>query len=141
MVIGFIFTMNSLFNFQLGKYCTLPILLFIFLKDFVYLFDREWESTSTSRGRGRGRGRSSLFTKQGAGSPMLGSIPGPWDLDLRQRQMFNWLNHPSAPNLLFLKTRLIIQLQYYSFLNIILFFWFDFQLVSLFSHSFSRVYI
>ena len=30
------------------------------------------------------------------GSPMRGSIPGPWDHDLSQRQMHNRLSHPGA---------------------------------------------
>ena len=30
---------------------------------------------------------------------MWGSIPGPWDRDLSQRQMLNWLSHPGTPNL------------------------------------------
>ena len=32
-----------------------------------------------------------------AGSLTQGSIPGPREHDLSQRQMFNQLNHPSAP--------------------------------------------
>ena len=35
-------------------------LIFSFLKDFIYLFDRESESMHTSRGSSRGRGRSKL---------------------------------------------------------------------------------
>ena len=31
---------------------------------------------------------------------MRGSIPGPWDRDLSQRQMLNQLSHPGAPTLL-----------------------------------------
>ena len=42
------------------------------------------------RGRDMGRGRSRLS----AGSPRWGSILGPWDHDLSQRQMLNQLSHP-----------------------------------------------
>ena len=38
-----------------------------------------------------------------AGSLMLGSIPGPWDHDLSQRQMFNWLSHLISPKNKFLR--------------------------------------
>ena len=30
-----------------------------------------------------------------------GSIPGPWDHDLSQRQMLNWLSHPGTPSIFF----------------------------------------
>ena len=33
-----------------------------------------------------------------AGSLTQGSIPGPWDHDLSQRQMLNQLSHPGAPS-------------------------------------------
>ena len=33
----------------------------------------------------------------GAGSQMQGSIPGPWDHGLSQRQLLNPLSHPDAP--------------------------------------------
>ena len=47
--------------------------LFIFFKNFTYLFEREEERKSAWEriGRGRVRGRSRLLTEQGA-------IPGPW---------------------------------------------------------------
>ena len=35
----------------------------------------------------------------GAGSRTQGSIPGPWDHDLSQRRMPNWLSHPSIPQI------------------------------------------
>ena len=34
---------------------------------------------------------------------MLGSFPGPWDHNLSQRQMLNWLSHPGAPTYYHLK--------------------------------------
>ena len=42
-------------------------LFYFFLKDFIYLFDREIGPESTSKGRGRiiGKGRSRLLTEQG----------------------------------------------------------------------------
>lgn len=32
----------------------------------------------------------------GAGSPLQGSIPGPWDHDLVPSQKLNWLSHPGT---------------------------------------------
>ena len=57
---------------------------------YIYLTERERESASTSRGSCRQRGRSRLLTQQG-------SIPGPWDHDLSQRQTLNQLSYPRAP--------------------------------------------
>lgn len=36
-----------------------------------------------------------------AGSPMRGSVPGPWDHDLSQRQMLIQVSHPGPPTVLF----------------------------------------
>ena len=67
----------------------------IFLKIlFIYLTEREKEITSRQRGRQRERGKQA---PRRAGSPIRGSIPGPWYHDLRRRQRLNPLSHPGAP--------------------------------------------
>ena len=78
------------------KQSTLKRSMFLFfLRFYLFIWEREWESTS--RGTTRGRWKSSLLTEQGAWRPTWGSIPGPWDHDLSQSQMLNWLGHPGAP--------------------------------------------
>ena len=47
----------------------------------------------TSRGKGQREKQTSCW----AGSLTWGSIPGPWDHDLSQRQMLNWLSYPGVP--------------------------------------------
>ena len=54
----------------------------IFFKDFIYLFDRQRSQV----GREAGRERGGKQAPHGAEGPMRGSIPGPWDHDLSQRQ-------------------------------------------------------
>ena len=66
--------------------------MFIFLRFSLFIWERNRESTS--RGKGRGEGRSRLPTKQGA--QQWGSIPGPRDHHLNQRQLLNWLSYPGA---------------------------------------------
>ena len=67
----------------------MAVYLFVFLKDFIYLFMRD-----TKKGRDIGRGRHRLP----AGSAMWDLIPGPQDHDLSQRQIgAQPLNHPGAP--------------------------------------------
>ena len=50
---------------------------------FTYLTQREIEH---KQGEWQGEGEAGIL--------MWGSIPGPWDHDLSQRQMFNRLSHP-----------------------------------------------
>ena len=67
---------------------TLPLQSFFFFEIlFIYLKDRKNERLQRKREK---------QTPLWAGSPMCGSIPGPWDHepDLSQRQMLNRLNHP-----------------------------------------------
>ena len=79
-------------NLVASKNQQLLLLLSFFSKDCIYLFNR-WRERKRGRGRdhkqGKGRGRrTSRFPTQ----PRNGSwglIPGPWDNDLSQRQMFN----------------------------------------------------
>ena len=68
--------------------------IYLFLKIlFTYLRDRE----SMSR---EGREKQAPYR---AGSPMWGSIPGPWDPDLSQRQSPGHLSHPGGPVVSILK--------------------------------------
>ena len=62
--------------------------LFFFKILFIYLTEGE----STSRESHRQRERESR-------EPHMGLDPEPWDYDLGQRQMFNQLNHPGAPQM------------------------------------------
>ena len=62
-----------------------------------YLFERARKRENMSMGREREKQTPCL-----AGSPMLDSIPGPWDHDLSWRQAPKWLSHPGAPLLSFL---------------------------------------
>ena len=66
---------------------------FCFFKDFIYLLESERESMS--RGRARGRGRSRLPCR--AGSPIPGSILGPWNRDLSCRQTLHRRSLPDSP--------------------------------------------
>ena len=54
----------------------------IFFKDFIYLFDKEGERDYKQAEREK-------QASHPAGSPMWGSIPGPWDHDLSRRQTLN----------------------------------------------------
>ena len=60
----------------------------LFFKDFIYSTE-ERESTT----RGEGEEEASFLL---SGEPVWGSIPGPWDHDLSQRQKLNWLSHPGT---------------------------------------------
>ena len=53
--------------------------------------ERERESMSGA-GVGVGRGQREKQTPCWTGSPIQNSIPGPWDHNLSQRQMLNWLS-------------------------------------------------
>ena len=67
------------------------LLSLVFL--ILYLFT--WERLRAQAGGAAERERE----KQApcwAGSPMRGSIPGPWDHDLNWRKTLNWQNHPAA---------------------------------------------
>ena len=67
----------------------------ILLKIFKNSFEREREREQEhEQGEVRGRGRSKLPTEQG--TQCWGSIPGPWDRDLSQKQTLHWLSHPGA---------------------------------------------
>ena len=54
----------------------LHIHMFIYLKDFIYLFARKKRAYAGEAGKGESAG--SLLSKE----PDVGSIPGPWDHDL-----------------------------------------------------------
>ena len=64
---------------------------FCFLKDFIFLTQRARVRTQVGRAAGRGKGKGKL---RWSGSLMWGSILGPQDHDLSQRQMLNPLSHP-----------------------------------------------
>nr|XP_055193758.1 sorting nexin-12 isoform X5 [Nyctereutes procyonoides] len=53
----------------------------------------ERERTQAGEATGRGEGKADAPLN---GSLMQGSIPGPWDYELSQRQMLNQLSHPGA---------------------------------------------
>ena len=57
-----------------------------FLKDFIHLFERG-ERGARVRGRDGQREREQASPR--AGFQTLGSIRGPWDYELSQRQMLN----------------------------------------------------
>ena len=71
----------------------------IILTHFIYLTERGGEH---SMGSTRQREREKQAPCRARSPMMWGSIPGPWDHDLSQRQMLNQLNHPGAPTLLVL---------------------------------------
>ena len=60
--------------------------VYFFFKDFIYLFDRDRDSESGNTiggvGTQQGEWEREKQASRGAGSPMRGSIPGPWDHDL-----------------------------------------------------------
>jgi len=58
---------------------------FFFFEDFIYLLEREREITNRQSGRQREKKKTLCW----AGSLMRGSISGPWDYDLSQRQPLN----------------------------------------------------
>ena len=62
----------------------------IFFKDFIYLTQRAQKQGEQQREREK-------QIPHRAGNLMSGSIPGPRDHDLSQRQMFNRLSYPGAP--------------------------------------------
>ena len=71
------------------------LFLRFFFKDCIYLRERKWEWERTWAGERQ--------TPHWAGSPVWGSIPGPWSYDLSQRQMINRLSHPGTPYLFILE--------------------------------------
>ena len=78
-------------------------LFFFFFKILLtYLREREHKRECTSWGEGpREREKQ---TPHWAGSPMLGSILGPWVHDLTWRQMLNPRSHPGVPTWSFFKS-------------------------------------
>ena len=76
--------------------------IFLFLKClFIYFFwERERDMSQGGAGREGERGSEGLCWQQRAwcGAP----THKPWDHDLNQSQMLNWLSHPGAPPFLFL---------------------------------------
>ena len=68
-----------------------------FLKDFIYLFERETEIVTEIAKESTREEEREKQTPCSAGSPMQGSISGPWDHDLSWRQMLKWLSHPAIP--------------------------------------------
>ena len=58
----------------------------------MYLFEKERAQA------GGGKEETPHWVK----SPMRGSILGPWDQELSQRQTLNQLSHPGAPVVMFL---------------------------------------
>ena len=66
---------------------------------FKILFIWEGERKRESEGA-KGEGEAdSLLSKE----PSWGSILGPWDHDLSQKQTLNWLSHPGALQMAFLE--------------------------------------
>ena len=59
---------------------------FLFVKIFIYLFERAQPGGATEGEAGN------LLSRE----PMQGLIPGPWDHDLSQRQMLNQLRYPGT---------------------------------------------
>ena len=64
--------------------------IFFFFNYFMYLFG------GGEHEQGRGQREGEKQNTHWAGSPMWGWIPGPCDHDLSQRQIINWLSHPST---------------------------------------------
>jgi len=64
----------------------------IFLKDFIYLIEKEWAREHKRDRQAEGEADSPL-----SGSRMWDLILGPWDHDLSQRQMLIQLSHPGVP--------------------------------------------
>ena len=61
---------------------------------FIYL--RETERSQAGGGaEGEGEASSPLSKEPNLG--LRGLIPGPWDHDLSQREVINWLSHPGVP--------------------------------------------
>ena len=81
---GFIHA-NPFFQ-RLVHFSTFFLILFIYLKG-----EHEWEEGQKEKGK---------QTPRWAGRPTWGSIPGPQDHDLSQRQMLNQLSYPGVPQLL-----------------------------------------
>jgi len=74
---------------------------YYFLKDFIYLRERTHEREREGKSMNWGEGQREKHTPYGgAGSPMQGSIPGPWDHVLSRRQTLNRLSHPGAQPLI-----------------------------------------
>ena len=64
----------------------------VFLR-FLFFYLRQREKAQAGReAEGEGEADSVLSRE-----PNAGSIPGPQDHDLSQRQTLNWLSHPDAP--------------------------------------------
>ena len=60
----------------------------LFLKDFIYLFDRERDSQQ-EREHKQGEWERKKQAPRGAGNLIWGLIPGPWDHALSRRQTLN----------------------------------------------------
>ena len=76
---------------------TLP-LKSIYLKGFIYLFDRESEHEW-----GEPQREKQMLRR--AGSPTRDSTPWPQDHDLRHRQMLHRQSHPDAPKILYIEPK------------------------------------
>ena len=70
------------------EYCHIVVVVF---KDFIYSFERRWESEQARVGPTRVEGprEREKQTPRWAGSPTRGSTPGLWGQDLSRRQMLN----------------------------------------------------
>ena len=60
-----------------------------------FFFFRQRASKSMSCGEKQRERKKQTALR--AGSPMQGSVPGPWDHDLSQRQTHKQLSHPRTP--------------------------------------------
>ena len=88
------------FSHSVSTCCTAQFLV-VFFKGFIYLFERERERlrervhTSWGEQQREREKQASCW----AGSPVEGSIPGPWDHDPSRRQPLNQLKPPRCPPL------------------------------------------
>lgn len=82
----------------LGKTVKKAIPQFYFIFFWKILFEREREHKQEEGQREREKEKQTP-TEQGAWCRMQDLIPGLWDHDLNQRQMFSQLSHPGTPNI------------------------------------------
>ena len=98
VIITIIFWAKRVFWAKTRLYCLVLqqslYIYFFFLKDFIYLFEGDCERAAEREGEA-----DSPLSRE----PDMGSIPGPWDHDLNQRQTLYQLSHLGTPIIDFIK--------------------------------------